>query len=167
MSTHTFKTVNCVVSLETAASANRYLFSHLSVSKKLMKPSATAVQATKWLLINSLLSRGTITPQPDIRNEGCFIPEASGDQQMVTRMVSGRFGAFDVENIFLVNLKLFPGLLKSYMKTLKGWKRKTKNKETLCQTGGSTFVRKHTRNTRDKAGLFMSARTETGIIISV
>lgn len=111
---HTCKTVNCVVSLETAAPANRTLFSHLSVSEKLMKPSATAVQATKWLLINSLLSRGTITPQPDIRNEGCFIPEASGDQQMATRMVSGRCGAFDVENIFLVNFKPFPGLLKNY-----------------------------------------------------
>lgn len=51
-----------------------------------MKPGATAVQATKWLLINSLLSRGTITTQPDIRNEGCFIPAASGDQQMAPRM---------------------------------------------------------------------------------
>lgn len=86
-----------------------------------MKPSATAVQATKWLLINSLLSRGTITPQPDIRNEGCFIPEASGDQQMATRMVSGRCGAFDVENSFLVNFKPFPGLLKNYG-TWKHWK---------------------------------------------
>lgn len=62
-----------------------------------MKPGATAAQATKWLLINSPLSRGTITTQPDIRNEGCFIPAASWDQQMAPD------GAIDVENIFSGN----------------------------------------------------------------
>lgn len=154
MSTHTWKTVNCVVSLETAA--NRTLFSHLSVSKKLMKPSATAVQATKWLLINSLLSPGTITPQPDIRNEGCFIPEASDDQQMATWMASGRCGTFDVENIFFVNFIPFLGLLKSYIKTLKGWKREKQKTETLSWPGSNTFACEHTHDTRDKAGIIIS-----------
>lgn len=99
---HTCKIVNCVVSLEMAAAANRTLFAHLSVSEKLMKPSATAIQATKWLLINSLLSRGTITPQLDTRNERCVIPEAGGDQQIATWMVSGHCGAFDVRKTFFL-----------------------------------------------------------------
>lgn len=148
MSTHTCRSLSCVVSLETAASANRILFSHLSVSEKLMKPSATAVRATKWLLINSLLSRGTITPQPDIRNEGCFIPEASGDQQMATGMVSGRCAAIDVKNIFLGNFQtLSRAFKKLHENTERTKERKTKPKEMSSWMGSDAFARANTRQT--------------------
>lgn len=76
-------------------------------------------------------------------------------------MASGRCGAFDVENIFLVHFKPFPGLLKSYMKTLKGWKRE--KTETLSWPGSNTFTCKHMHNTRDKAGLLASAQSEAEV----
>lgn len=122
-----------------------------------MKPSATAVRATKWLLINSLLSRGTITPQPDIRNEGCFIPEASGDQQMATGMASGRCGAFDVKNIFWGNFQTLSRAFKKLHENIERTEeRKTKTKELDGQRRIRT--RKHTANTRGQAGLLMSAQ---------
>lgn len=136
LSTRTSETVNCVVSLETAACATRTLFSHLSDPEKLMKPGATAARATKWLLINSPLSRGTITTQPDIRNEGCFVPAASGDQQTAPRTAR-----LMLKTSFQGIFQPFPGLRKSDMKTEEGRKRKN-NKETLSRTDGNAVARR-------------------------
>lgn len=48
-----------------------------------MKLSETAIEGTKWPLVNTLLSRGAIMTQLDIRNEGYIIPKATDDKQMV------------------------------------------------------------------------------------
>lgn len=125
-----------------------------------MKPGATAAQATKWLLINSPLSRGTITTQPDIRNEECFIPAASGDQQMAPRTAR-----LMLKTSFQRIFQPFPGLRKSDMKT-EGQKRKNK-KETLSRTDRQCGRTPALWSSAHAAGLLMSAQIEAGIIISV